>query len=459
MVSPGNPATARDVWGVDNGVYLGYPVNNTEGVPDAPTVKPLQYAGDRHIVTLGPNGSGKSRRLLLSNLIALRGWSCLVIDPKGELAWQTAGYRSRCGQVVILNPYKVMGLPNHGFNPVTALDPASPDFVDDALALAEAMIQVEGAEPHWSASAQDLVTALLLYVRLKRGAKAALRQVRELLGQPALQFHKTVEDMQRVGIAEDWEELTIKAARFLDINPENRELNSILSTAMTQTRWLDSRPIKDSTDTGAYDFAEMKRRPTTIYLILPANRLGTMAPWLRLVITSALNRLMKDIADSRVPVLLALDEMAQLGYLPSVDRQQALFRGYGIKLWSVLQDMNQARAIYRDRWESFIANAGVLQAFASQDVTTAEYLSRRSGQTTHMLMSFSGGIDRRTGQMQGESVSVAPTPLPGMMPQELMNMDMGYSVLFTHRTKGVVRSYMPDPSEMDMMRPHIRPLP
>jgi type IV secretion system protein VirD4 len=53
-----------------------------------------------------------------------------------------------------------------------------------------------------------------------------------------------------------------------------------------------------------------------------------------------------------------------------------------VKLLAVWQDLPQAKDIYRDRWESFIANAGVLQAFAPQDMTTAEFLSARAMQRT-----------------------------------------------------------------------------
>jgi hypothetical protein len=47
-----------------------------------------------------------------------------------------------------------------GFNPLDALDPHSPNFYDDAAAIGEALIKIEGKEPHWSESAQGLVVAL-----------------------------------------------------------------------------------------------------------------------------------------------------------------------------------------------------------------------------------------------------------------------------------------------------------
>jgi type IV secretion system protein VirD4 len=175
-------------------------------------------------------------------------------------------------------------------------------------------------------------------------------------------------------------------------------LNSILSTALTQTRWLDSRPVKADLVRGDYDFGRLKQEPTTVYLILPARRLGTHSTWLRLMIASVLRPLMLDTRRPKVPVLLMLDEFAQLGHLPVIENNLAMMRGYGVKLWAVFQDLSQAHAIYKERWESFLGNAGVLQSFAPQDVVTAEYVSKRTGQSTRAVLSY--GLNREAGQHQ-----------------------------------------------------------
>jgi Type IV secretory system Conjugative DNA transfer len=71
----------------------------------------LVSGGDRHLATFGPNGSGKSRRLLWPNLAGLLDWSMLVIDPKGELARDTAGFRAHHrSNVILLNPFNALNL-------------------------------------------------------------------------------------------------------------------------------------------------------------------------------------------------------------------------------------------------------------------------------------------------------------------------------------------------------------
>jgi type IV secretion system protein VirD4 len=163
------------------------------------------------------------------------------------------------------------------------------------------------------------------------------------------------------------------------------------------------------------------------------------------MITSVLQPLLKDTRRPNVPVLLMLDEFAQLGHLPVVEQSLGLMRGYGLKLWAVFQDFAQARAIYEDRWQSFLGNAGVLQAFAPQDVVTAKDLADAAGQTTRAPFSASGGGTDAT-------FSTSEIPVPLMLPQDLRNMDDGFSTIFTHKAKGPVRVFLPFPTELSHMR-------
>lgn len=79
--------------------------------------------------------------------------------------------------------------------------------------------------------------------------------------------------------------------------------------------------------------------------------------------------------------LMILDEAAALGKIESVEKAAGLMAGFGLKLWTVWQDLGQIKRLYRESWETFLGNAGVLQFFANADMTTLEWLSKRLGQT------------------------------------------------------------------------------
>src|SRR5207237_218334 len=68
----------------------------------------LRYPGAGHLITIAPTRMGKGRDILIP---ALLEWnqSCIVIDPKGELAAVTGHYRKRFGEVLILNPFAILG--------------------------------------------------------------------------------------------------------------------------------------------------------------------------------------------------------------------------------------------------------------------------------------------------------------------------------------------------------------
>lgn len=471
---------SEELWATDGGVYFGFQCEPPSD-PDQPlagTWSPKsemhRYTGDRHLVTVGPNGSGKTRRLLIPNLCYLKNWSMVVVDPKGTLAALTGAYRASLPghTVIVVDPFRVLEknnprlveqypfLKSAGFNPVAALDPNSDDFEDDAKALAEALIHIDNqGERHWAQSAQSLVKGLLLVARL--GLKdGRLPDIRNWLGWEPERLAEEIRGYVKkdgtrfAGWAAQWHDTAPAIAaclnRFAKVSVESRELLSILSTAQTQTDWLDSRLVRADLARGAFDFGSLKERPATIYLILPPNRLATHSTWLRIMITAILTPLLRSVARAKVPVLMMLDEFAQLGHIPVIENNLGLMREYGVKLWPVFQDLAQAQQLYEKRWESFIGNAGVLQSFAPQDATTRDYLSKLSGQRLYWLKTAGTNV----GLSMGGKSSMNSGTTEGMMniqgpvywPQSLASMKDGQAVLFA---KGrAPRSWLPDPSEI-----------
>jgi type IV secretion system protein VirD4 len=205
-----------------------------------------------------------------------------------------------------------------------------------------------------------------------------------------------------------------------------------------------------------FDFGTLKTEPTTVYLVLPPEFLVSHGTWLRLMITSILRPLLRSTSRSPVPVLFMLDEFAQLGRMEIIENNYALMRGFGVKLWPIFQDLNQAKAHYSDRWESFISNAGIVQSFAPQDVMTRKYLSQLADDrmTWHTRAADSGGLTLGKGSaslQSGGSRSDTQVREPLMYPYELGQMGQGQSVIFTARGN-VRRVYFPDASQIPGVR-------
>lgn len=346
---------------------------------------------NRHIVTVAGSRSGKSACLLVPNLRLYPG-SALVIDPKGELATQTARHRAeQLGQrVVILDPFSIVkgeaAQYAAGHDPLAELDIFSDDLIDDAAVMAEALVIPSGNDEHWGMAARNLLTALILFSRL---GERSLVDVREVLsGDPAqlwdamLAFEASGEEPPIVQAA--IEIIRLQGLSFASKN--EKEAASIISAGVEQLAFLQSPAMRPFFARHALSLDALKAdgdgQAVTVYLVLPAGRIGTHNRWLRLMVTLALLQFERSTAKPTFPVLMILEEFAALGHLRPVEQAAGFIAGAHVRLWSVLQDLTQLKTHYKDGWETFLGNAGIVQAFSVSDLTTCEYLSKRLGETT-----------------------------------------------------------------------------
>jgi type IV secretion system protein VirD4 len=384
----------------------------------------VYYREPIHAVTIGPNGSGKGTRLIVRNLAELRR-SIFVIDPKAEALAITGRARAKLGRVHIINPFNVLAdrlphLKSHGYNPMIDLDARSDDFNDDATLTGLAMIPERGSggsgDSHFfNSSAQALGSAVVMREKIRHGKDANLAHVRKTLTQPftASGLQGTIAEMTESLC----EPLRSKAGRFVS---GSRSTMDVISTAINETNFLDSPPIRRDLSGPGFDWNVMKREIVTVYLVLPADRLESHANYLRLIVTSALRTLLRSPpGETLPPVLMVLDEFAQLGFLPPVENAAGIARGFGVQLWPILQDLNQLKALYRDRWQTFIGNAGLLTAFAPRDWFTAKYLSDLCGQKLRNVRSRSMSDEGRI------NWNDTPHEFPRFRPEDLMRMPKG----------------------------------
>lgn len=348
---------------------------------------------DRHVITVAGSRSGKSSTCLKPNLL-LWPSSVLCIDPKGELAEASALKRAAMGQdVFILDPFgEVKGEAARfrvNFNPLDELANADEaDRVDDAALLAEALIIADsGGDQHWTLSAKNILRGLSLYALL-RSSVASLPLVRDLVNLPLEADDKAEGSQSLLGVFNlmhatgDALDGAVSRSGSSMIGKPRGERGSIISTAIEQTTFLDSQRLRiHLTNSGELkSLRQLKQRPTTIYLVLPASRIPTHSRWLRVILTLALAALEREPMQIPAPVLFVLEEFPALGYMRQIEAAAGLMAGYGVKLWTIIQDLSQLKAMYRDSWETFLGNAGVVQSFANTDPTTLDYISRSLGQ-------------------------------------------------------------------------------
>ena len=405
-------------------------------VPPHEAARRVLYAGDQHVITIAPSRTGKGTTAIIPTLLD-HDASALVIDPKGQNA--AVAYRARKAmhgdRVFVVNPFALhtkapWNLPQHAFNPLAAMDPTSDNFVADVSSLCEALIITEGKDPHWPNAARDLVSAIIMHLKHTTPDKATLPRMRALLTLPPKEFGRLLDDMTN----STEPAVRQRAGRFL---APTGEVQNVVSTAITQTSFLDDPALAKSLSGDDFRLLDLKRQGMTVFLVMPSRYLTAYFRWLRLFVVAAVDALTSTTDRPAKPVLFVLDEFAQLGHLTAIETAMALAAGYGVQLWPILQDLNQVRTIYNERWETFLANAGITQVFRPNDLTTAEYFSRRAGAYTHRLAGFSYGTDESdyqeadtAGPAKTVSRSFSLTERPLRTAHQLFGMPYNRQILF-----------------------------
>lgn len=352
----------------------------------------LRYDGPAHLITLAPTRAGKGVGTVIPNLLAAER-SVLVIDPKGENARIAGEARQRFGTVHVLDPFEVSGHPSAAYNPLDRLTPDSLDLGEDAASLTEALVMDppgQVTEAHWNEEAKAILGGLIMFcVCHEDRDRRSLATVREYLTLPPEKLRALLELMQD---SDEAGGLIARAAnRFL--GKADREAASVLSNAQRHTHFLDSPRIARCLARSDFAFADLRHRITSVFLVLPPNRMDAYSRWLRLLVSQALQDIARDAERPqsasegrserlKTPALFLLDEFAALGRLEAVERAMGLMAGYGLQLWPILQDMSQLKDLYGERAGTFIANAGVQQVFGVNDFETAKWLSQMMGQET-----------------------------------------------------------------------------
>jgi type IV secretion system protein VirD4 len=187
--------------------------------------------------------------------------------------------------------------------------------------------------------------------------------------------------------------------------------------------------------TSSFDYAELKRKRVTVYLILPPHRMVAQENWLRLHVSSAFRAIVRQgLGGSKVRFVL--DEAASLGHMDAVDTAIALYRGYNISIHSWFQSMGQLKAVYPEGKEQVLLGNCALTVFGVNDNDTAKYVSDRLGEATIAISNFgknTGGSRNNpdavtahshgsSGRSWGETESTQQLARRLLKPEEVMRL-------------------------------------
>lgn len=342
---------------------------------------------DRHRTVVAGSRSGKGRSVLIPELLTNAG-SAIVIDPKGENTAITARYRAEVlkQKVFAIDPFRIT--PPHcepyraQFNPMKTITMESLSAVEDAGLIADALIVPSNSkDTHWDDTARAFIEGVMLFVAFGDFApeERTLLTVAELI---ACKHHDSINGLLRDMIEMGGADNRVAAAALAIKEMGSEEQGSVISNARKNLKFLDYDAIYGALSHHDFDLVDLKNDPMTIYLVLPARHMSSCKQMLRLFVNLTLAAMEENPIKPRYPVQLILDEVAVLGYMKELETAVGLMAGLGLRITTVLQDLGQLKSLYKDRYETFLGNSGVLQFFGTVDYFTSEWISKYLGKTT-----------------------------------------------------------------------------
>ncbi len=343
-----------------------------------------------HGFCFAPNRSGKGTSVIIPALLTYGG-SMLVVDPKGENAWITAPYRRRMGQrVIILDGWNEVNKFGHvtgverssAYNPLAFLDASNRDFQDEVTLIANALLLNNSNADHnfWTGNARAYFEGLIGLAIAIHGHKATLATVYDLVAGP---LHTVAELLLYAPPSPAQAFAKRELAGFFQGGTVSDQVISFQREAQQQTRFLASPAIRDvvANDRQPFTMEMCVSRPTTVYLVLPPERLVSHAGWLRMMLSLYLSAVTRAPARRGLPTLMLIDEMGNLGRLPQLENAIGIAAGYDLRVFGFLQDLTQMQRDYPHTWENFLNNSSVLQVLAAKG-HAAEYFCGLLGNQT-----------------------------------------------------------------------------
>lgn len=425
---------------------------------DAPHIKLetlLGYEDKKHRITFASTRSGKGTSAIIPTLLTHPG-SVVVLDPKGENATITARHRAKKfgHKIVVLDPFKVADVPDQfrgKLNPLQWLSATDDSAIDGAKAITESIIVASSYKDNfWDKASTKILTAVICYVRTSpyfEGQRDLITVAKLCIGGDREGKERQIVDLQK---QLDQMLVDLETADTDEEKPSESEIERLQDTiagyqAMSPMRFMLKQMAKSDAydgwlktqadsllDTSERTFADVKATLETnleyftgkamtavlrgrstfdvtdirstgavsLYLCLPADdRLANNIGWLRVMINQVINTFsrMGNIGHDERQVLFILDEFASLKHMATMQNSIAYMAGFGVKIWSIFQDLQQLKTHYPDSWTTFISNAGCIQAWGVTDPETTGYLSARMGRTEIQREVVSRGVGTSKG--------------------------------------------------------------
>ncbi|MFR1495069.1 MAG: VirD4-like conjugal transfer protein, CD1115 family [Faecalibacterium sp.] len=346
-------------------------------------------ARNKNVLVVGGSGSGKTRFWLKPNLLQCHS-SYVVTDPKGSIVVE-------CGNALLKNGYKLKILNTINFKKSMHYNPfAYVHSEKDILKLVTTLMtntkgEGSGGDPFWEKSERLLLTALIAYLHYE--APVEEQNFATLL--EMLNTMQVLEDDEEYQNPVDllFEELAKKkpnsfAGRQYKLYKlaAGKTAKSILISCGARLAPFDIQELRDLTMYDELQLDTLGDKKTALFLIM-SDTDSTFNFLISMVYTQLFN-LLCDKADDQyggklpVHVRCLIDECANIGQIPNLEKLVATIRSREISACLVLQARSQLKAIYKDNADTIVGNMDSQIFLGGSEPTTLKDLSEMLGKET-----------------------------------------------------------------------------
>ena len=346
-------------------------------------------ARNKNVLVVGGSGSGKTRFWLKPNLLQCHS-SYVVTDPKGSIVIE-------CGNALLKNGYKLKILNTINFKKSMHYNPfAYVHSEKDILKLVTTLMtntkgEGSGGDPFWEKSERLLLTALIAYLHYE--APVEEQNFATLL--EMLNTMQVLEDDEEYQNPVDllFEELAKKkpnsfAGRQYKLYKlaAGKTAKSILISCGARLAPFDIQELRDLTMYDELQLDTLGDKKTALFLIM-SDTDSTFNFLISMVYTQLFNLLCDkadDVYGGKLPIHVRclIDECANIGQIPNLEKLVATIRSREISACLVLQARSQLKAIYKDNADTIVGNMDSQIFLGGSEPTTLKDLSEMLGKET-----------------------------------------------------------------------------
>ena len=346
-------------------------------------------ARNKNVLVVGGSGSGKTRFWLKPNLLQCHS-SYVVTDPKGSIVVE-------CGNALLKNGYKLKILNTINFSKSMHYNPfAYVHSEKDILKLVTTLMtntkgEGSGGDPFWEKSERLLLTALIAYLHYE--APEEEQNFATLL--EMLNTMQVLEDDEEYQNPVDllFEELAKKkpnsfAGRQYKLYKlaAGKTAKSILISCGARLAPFDIQELRDLTMYDELQLDTLGDKKTALFLIM-SDTDSTFNFLISMVYTQLFNLLCDkadDVYGGKLPIHVRclIDECANIGQIPNLEKLVATIRSREISACLVLQARSQLKAIYKDNADTIVGNMDSQIFLGGSEPTTLKDLSEMLGKET-----------------------------------------------------------------------------